>query len=129
MPLGPSALPLPRAPAAAHAPQVAEALAHAGGANVPHNFAATVRAADPRAPVRGSMPLCTPRNPQTLALLQLLQLDFRLDEAQQQHAPQQWAPLGAYPTPSQPQANPEELALPDEALVDPDEIELPEEEE
>jgi hypothetical protein len=86
MPLTRSPAPLPgggRAPPpgrdAARAAVAARLAARADGATVPLNFAPTARAHDPSAPRRSTMPTDTPRNPQTEALMELLELDYKLD--------------------------------------------------
>jgi hypothetical protein len=112
MPLTRAPAPLPgggRAPPpgrdAARAAVAARLAARAGGAAVPLNFAPTARAHDPAAPRRSAMPTDTQRNPQTEALLELLELDYKLDgpppgmqqqqqqQQQQQHYQQQQHPL------------------------------------
>ena len=147
-----SAMPLSRAPAAlpgggrAPAPgreaaraAVAAALEARGSAAVPLNFERTARAHDPAQPRRAAMPTSTPRNPQTVALLELLQLDYKLDtpvqeQQQQQQQPQQWAQQpgmqwggGPLPPPPLRSVNPEEIELDDVADANPEEVELPDE--
>jgi hypothetical protein len=55
----------------------------AGGPAVPDNFSPTAPAYDPQGSRRGAMPPAPLRNPQTVALLALLGLDYNLDHAQQ----------------------------------------------
>lgn len=58
------------------------ALDAAGGDAIPHNFVPTAPAYDPRSGQRrGSMPRSSPRNPQTMAILQLLGVEYNLDHA------------------------------------------------
>ena len=145
-------MPLSRAPAAlpgggrAAAPgigvmraAVAVALATRGVA-VPLNFQATARAHDPAQPRRSVMPTSTPRNPQTCALLEMLQMDYKLDAPPPPPPPQQqWAQPpsaaqwnGPLPPPPAPSANPEEIDLdgageaPEAPSENPEEVELPE---
>jgi lariat debranching enzyme len=142
-----AAMPLSRAPAvlpgggrgpapgrdAARA-AVAAALAARGSADVPLNFERTARAHDPAQPRRAAMPTATPRNPQTCALLEMLQLDYKLDApVPQQPPPQQWQqqqPMmqwgGPLPPPPALSVNPEEIDLGDAQEANPEELELPE---
>ena len=65
-----------------HLGDVRAALARAGTAVIGDAaFMRTVEPHDPGRPRRGAVPSGTPRNPQTLALMELLQLDYCLDGA------------------------------------------------
>jgi hypothetical protein len=81
------------------------------------------------------MPTSTPRNPQTCALLELLQIDYKLDAPVPQQPPQQQWPQqpppgmhwgGPPPPPPPPTVNPEEIELDDAQEANPEEVELPE---
>ncbi|GAB4818925.1 hypothetical protein N2152v2_005971 [Parachlorella kessleri] len=99
-------------PVPAQAPPVTQAqledirqrLQQQGGPRVPDNFVPTAPAYDPANPrmQRGSMPTELPRNPQTVALLDLLGLSYNLDRGGQQ---------ADAAVPAAEVANPEEIDL------------------
>ncbi len=113
----PAPPPAPRPPCAAEVDAVRALLAARGGAAVPPNFAPTAPAhAGGGEPRGGRMPREALRNPQTVALLEMLGLPYNLDR--------RTPPLGlppqrgaaALPAPAAP--NPEEIELDDEAGCD-----------
>lgn len=65
--------------------QVSQSLEQAGGSKIPHNFERTAPVHNPHQQ-RGKMPQTVHRNPQTLALLKLLDLPYNLEPQAQNGA-------------------------------------------
>ncbi|KAK9903387.1 hypothetical protein WJX75_004587 [Coccomyxa subellipsoidea] len=93
---------------------VGEALAARGGPEVPHNFMPTAPGHDGRQR-RGVMPTHAVRNPQTVALLEMLGLPYNLDPSSEHTSVQSGAASGASANPEAIDIdNPEEIELEDE---------------
>lgn len=74
-----------------------QALAARGGSAIPHIFVRTVHVHNPSQRPQGRMPHSMPRNPQTIAFLDMLRLPYNLDH-DSPVAPQQLAIVAAKST-------------------------------